>query len=82
MHYFGIYITARRPKNALSQWFLNLMSNQAKADKLAAWTWFDRRLKNHRLLTRIVGTHFHQGDILKITMNISNILTDLDRKLI
>ena len=32
------------PPNALSQWFLNLLSNQAKAAKLGALAWFDRIL--------------------------------------
>ena len=31
----------------LSQWFLNLLPNQAWAAKLAAQAWFGRRFKNH-----------------------------------
>ena len=34
-------------KSGLSQWFLNLLSNQAKHANLACLAWFDRRLKNH-----------------------------------
>jgi len=33
----------------LSQWFLNLLSNQANAAFQAAFPWFDRRFKNHWL---------------------------------
>ena len=35
--------------------------------------WFDRRFKNHRLLTQVGGTHVYQDDTLKTTMTISNI---------
>ena len=45
---------------------------------LAALAWFDRRFKNNCFLTRVVGTNFHQDDMLKTTMNISNRLDDFD----
>ena len=66
------------PQNALSRWFLNLLSNQAKAAKLAAWAWFERRFKNPWHLTRVSRTHFH--DTLKTTINIFNRLADFDLK--
>ena len=58
-------------KSGLSQWFLNLLSNQAKHTSLAWLAWFDRRLKNHSLLTRVLGTHFNQKDRTKTTMRTS-----------
>ena len=58
-------------KSGLSQWFLNLLSNQAKHTSLACLAWFDRRFKNHWLLTRVLGTHFNQKDRTKTTMRTS-----------
>ena len=57
--------------NCPGQWFLNLMSNQFNAAKLAAL-----------IFTRIFGTHFHQEDKPQTTVNISNRLADLDLNLI
>ena len=47
--YLGLFnpLLLNPAKTSLSQWFLNLLSNQANAAKLAAFTWFDRRFKNH-----------------------------------
>ena len=48
----------------LSQWFLNLLPNQALAAELAAQAWFDGRFKNCRLPTRVVATRWNQDDEL------------------
>ena len=37
--------------------------------KLAALAWFDTIFKNHWLLTRVVGTHFHGDDKLNISID-------------
>ena len=44
--------------------------------------WFDRKFKNQRLLTRVVGTCCKRDNKPKTTMDISNRLVDLDLNLI
>ena len=69
-------------KSGLSQWFLNLLSNQAKHAKLACLAWFDGIVKNYQLLTTVIGNHFNQGDKTKIAMNISKKLVSTTQKLV
>ena len=45
---------------------------QTKLLRNTALACFERRFKNHRPLTRDVGTHLYQKNKLKSTMNISN----------
>ena len=48
-HYHSKQICTR------SQWFLNLLPNQAWEAKLADQAWFERKFKNHWLPTRVIG---------------------------
>jgi len=64
------YLTPTTLSSFACRWFLNLLSNQANAARLATLTLFDRRFKNPWLLTRVVGNHFYQNEELTTAMNI------------
>ena len=49
---------------------------------LQHWLDLTEEFKDRRLLTRVVGAHFHQNAKLKTTINTSNRLGDLDLHLI
>ena len=46
----------------LSQWFFDLLSNQALYAKPAAKACFGRRFKNHLLPFKVFGTHSNQDN--------------------
>ena len=59
-------------KSGLSQWFWIFCQTKSSMPSLA---WFDRRFKNHWLLTRVVGTHFNHCGKTKTAMSIYRLVS-------